>query len=158
MTSAAIPADACPEMVSSPSHGVVVDTSALVALVARENGYGAIADALLTSAVWLPAPVLLEFQLVTAATGKSPNPAAAQALIATLIADGARVCGFDRDCATAAVVANALYGKGNGRGGLLNILDLMVYGTAKALNLPILCTGKDFAATDAILHPASRRE
>lgn len=143
---------------NNAGEGVIVDTTALVALVARERGAGPIADALSESVIWLPAPVLLEFHLVTAATGNSPNPAAAAALMARLIADGARVRVFDADCAAAAAVASALYGKGNGLGGLLNILDLMVYATAKVMRLPILCTGKDFAATDAILHPASRRD
>ena len=143
---------------NNAGEAVIVDTSALVALIARERGAGLIADALAESVIWLPAPVLLEFQLVTAATGNSPNPAAAAALMARLIADGARVRVFDADCAAAAGTASARYGKGNGLGGLLNILDLMVYATAKVMRLPILCTGKDFAATDAILHPASRRD
>ncbi len=143
---------------SEDGNAVVVDTSALVALVARERGSDPIFNALAESAIWLPAPVLLEFHLVTAATGNSPNPAVAAALMARLIADGARVRAFDGDCAAAAATASAFYGKGNGLGGLLNILDLMVYATAKIMGLPILCTGKDFAATDAIIHPASRRD
>jgi ribonuclease VapC len=36
------------------------------------------------------------------------------------------------------------------------MLDLMVYGMAKTMSLPILCTGKDFSVTDAAVHPASR--
>jgi ribonuclease VapC len=143
---------------SEDGNAVVVDTSALVALVARERGADPVFNALAESAIWLPAPVLLEFHLVTAATGNSPNPAVAAALMARLIADGARVRAFDGDCAAAAATASALYGKGNGLGGLLNILDLMVYATAKVMRLPILCTGKDFATTDAMLHPASRRD
>lgn len=100
--------------------------------------------------------MLVEFRLVTASTGSSPNPAAAAALLAKLITDGARIYDFDQASADAASFASAQYGKGNGLGGLLNILDLMVYGVAKASGLPILCTGKDFASTDAMLHPASR--
>jgi len=52
--------------------------------------------------------------------------------------------------------ANPLYGSGNGRGGTLNMLDLMVYGMARRMERPILCTGKDFAATDIAIHRASR--
>ncbi len=36
------------------------------------------------------------------------------------------------------------------------MLDLMVYAIAKTPDLPILCTGTDFSATDARIHPASR--
>lgn len=136
---------------------LIVDTSALVAVVSREKDYGALADALVAGSIWLPAPVLVEFRLVTASTGNSPNPAAAAALLAKLISDGARIRDFDQASADAASFASVRYGKGNGLGGHLNILDLMVYGAAKASGLPILCTGKDFAATDAVLHPASRR-
>lgn len=60
------------------------------------------------------------------------------------------------DVALAAIVGNERYGSGNGSGGLLNLLDLMVYGAAIETGLPILCTGNDFAATDAMIHPASR--
>lgn len=58
--------------------------------------------------------------------------------------------------ALAAVAGNERYGTGNGRGGKLNLLDLMVYGAAIETGLPILCTGKDFASTDALNHHASR--
>ena len=54
------------------------------------------------------------------------------------------------------VEANIRYGSGNGKGGKLNLLDLMVYAAAKALDMPILCTGYDFMSTDAKIHPASR--
>ena len=52
--------------------------------------------------------------------------------------------------------SHARYGKGNGRGGLLNILDLMVYATAKDRGLSLLFTGRDFISTDVAVHPASR--
>ena len=46
---------------------------------------------------------------------------------------------------------------GNSKGGKLNLLDLMVYAVAKRTGRPILCTGRDFASTDADIHPASRQ-
>ena len=52
--------------------------------------------------------------------------------------------------------ANARYGSGNGQGGPLNLLDLMVFAVARERGEPLLCTGKDFAATDLTLHAASR--
>ena len=36
------------------------------------------------------------------------------------------------------------------------MLDLMVYGMAKWMALPILCTGKDYSANDIGIHPVSR--
>ena len=84
-----------------------------------------------------------------------PDPAADR-LIARLIEEGLRIVPFDGAAAEAAIGANPNHGKGNGTGGKLNMLDLMVYGVAKVTGLPILCTGRDFAATDALIHPASR--
>ncbi len=55
-----------------------------------------------------------------------------------------------------AEAANEAHGTGNHRGGTLNLLDLMVYGMAKRTGRPILCTGRDFAATGIAIHPASR--
>ena len=134
---------------------MVVDTSALVAVAKREDCYGTIADALLNYSGILVAPALVEFGLVTSLAGNLPDPAADK-LIARLIEEGLRIVPFDGAAAEAAIRANPNHGKGNGTGGKLNMLDLMVYGVAKVTGLPILCTGKDFAATDALIHPASR--
>jgi ribonuclease VapC len=55
-----------------------------------------------------------------------------------------------------AAEADARNGKDMGEGGKLNLFDLMVYAVAKQRGEPLLCTGKDFAASDALLHPACR--
>ena len=60
------------------------------------------------------------------------------------------------DHAATAATAQIAFGKGNGRGGALNLLDLMVYAVAKDSGMPLLCTGRDFASTDAHIHPSSR--
>ena len=80
------------------------------------------------------------------------------AFLAELEAAGTLVLPFYLKDAEAAVTANAVYGSRGGLGGPLNMLDLMVYGVARARGLPILCTGKDFTKTDALIHPASRRD
>lgn len=112
-------------------------------------------EALLSGHGLIPAPVLVEFRRVTSLEGNRPDPLV-ESLLLDFIKAGVGIIPFDQASAEAAAAANRLYGSGNGRGGPLNILDLMVYGVAKASRLPILCTGKDFAATDAVLHPASR--
>jgi ribonuclease VapC len=60
------------------------------------------------------------------------------------------------ECTPRTAEAHRLHGLGNGRGGRLNMLDAMVYCGAKRLKRLILCTGRDFASTDAAIHPASR--
>ncbi len=77
-------------------------------------------------------------------------------LIEKLVGSGVIFNPFTIDAAQQSVRANPLFGKGNKQGGKLNLLDLMVYGAAKAAGYPILCTGRDFATTDAQIHPASR--
>lgn len=130
----------------------IVDTSALVAIVRGEPGHVELLAALTSALAGLPAPALVEYERVTAGADNLPD-ARAIALIGEI---GIEILPFSPDAARAAALANAIHGTGNGRGGLLNLLDLMVYGAAKATGLPILCTGKDFATTDALLHPASR--
>lgn len=63
---------------------------------------------------------------------------------------------FTPDHADAAALANQVYGIGNVEGGTLNLLNLMIYACARVERRPILCTGRDFAATDAAIHIASR--
>lgn len=134
---------------------MIVDTSALVAVLRREEGYQPILDALVREESLIPAPVLLEFTRVAAGEGNAPNPQA-EALVATLLGARVSVLPFGAEAAHHAAEANAAHGRGNGRGGLLNILDLMVLGCARSEGRPILCTGRDFAASGADLHTASR--
>lgn len=131
---------------------MIVDTSALVAVFRREDGHAPLLDALVREDGLVPAPVLLEFARVAAGEGNAPDPAA-EAFVAALLDARMAVLPFGTEEARLAVAA---HGRGNGRGGLLNILDLMVLGCARAAGRSILCTGRDFAAAGASLHPASR--
>lgn len=134
---------------------MIVDTSALVAIVAGEEGREPLRTALAQEPNVIPAPVLVEFALVTSLEGSEPNPDA-QAFITTLLSACSRIGAFAEEDAQYAAEAHERYGRGNGKGGRLNILDVMVYLLARRLRLPILCTGRDFAATDVPVHSASR--
>jgi ribonuclease VapC len=134
---------------------VIVDTSALVAVLRREAGHAPILDALVREESYIPAPVLLELARVAAGPGNAPDPRGA-ALVAALLDGRAAVLPFGAEAARLASAANPDRGRCNGRGVTLNILDLMVLGCARATQRPILCTGRDFAAAGAALHPASR--
>lgn len=103
----------------------------------------------------MPAPVIVEFWRVALGRGRD-RAANAQPLLDMAFEAGAQIVAFDEALARAAVAANLTYGAGIARGGKLNMLDLMVYGVAKTTGRPILCTGADFASTDAAIHPASR--
>lgn len=134
---------------------MIVDSSALIAVLLGEEGGDRILDALDEEAGFLPAPALAEFWAV--ASGSRVDAAQpARELVDQWRDGGLTVLPFTEDHAQRVLEAIPLYGKGNGRGGLLNLLDLMVYAVAQERGEPLLCTGKDFAATDIELHAASR--
>lgn len=134
---------------------MIVDTSALIAIASEEEGWQALRTALLSEPALIPSPVLVEFNLVTSREGNAPDEAA-QEMLNHLLVTWATTIPFTTEDAALSVEARRLYGRGNGRGGKLNMLDIMVYCMAKRLDRPILCTGRDFAATDARIHPGSR--
>ncbi|HET9640174.1 MAG TPA: type II toxin-antitoxin system VapC family toxin [Allosphingosinicella sp.] len=132
---------------------MIVDTSALVAVAQGEPGSDQLKDAIGGGGL-VPAPAIVEYRRVLTNRGARDAPTS-EAVLAKLLARLA-VEPFTAQDADIAAAANRDFGAGNGRGGRLNLLDLMVYATAKRLRLPILCTGRDFASTDAQIHPASR--
>lgn len=133
---------------------MIVDTSALVAVLRTEVGWEELRAAVVDGGGLIPAPVLVEFARVTALTRNRPHSGAA--LLIEIARSRNSIASFTLEDALEAEAANERYGTGNGRGGTLNLLDLMVYGMAKRTGRQILCTGRDFAATDAAIHPASR--
>lgn len=133
---------------------MIVDTSALVAVAMNEPHADQLSDAMLAGGR-VPAPVVVEYRRVVTERGSRTAPAA-DALLQDLLANELAVEPFTAEDAEIASLANFEHGAGNGRGGRLNLIDLMVYATASRLQLPILCTGTDFASTDAAIHPASR--
>jgi ribonuclease VapC len=134
---------------------VIVDTSALVAILLGEPGADQLRAALHAGAPRIPAPVVVELHKVLP-PHRNPPHRSATAFVDLLVAGGASIAPLSAEAVRLAAAAIPRFGTGNGVGGTLNLTDLMVYGTAMALGLPILCTGRDFAATDARLHPASR--
>ena len=132
---------------------MIVDTSALIAVFRREDGYLPLREGLLQGSAILPAVVIVEFFRVL--MQKRENLAAAQEFFDELML-GAEAIDFTIAHGREAAAANPVHGSGNMKGGKLNLLDLMVYAAAKQRELPILCTGRDFASTGIAIHPASR--
>lgn len=134
---------------------VIVDTSALVAIAHNEPCAQRLHDAIVAQGALVPAPVLVEFARVVTDRGKRHDPGA-NAVLRFLMERALTVEPLTQDDAAIAAVANEDYGLGNGRGGTLNFGDLMVYAVAKRRGMAVLCTGRDFAATDITVHSASR--
>ena len=134
---------------------MIVDTSALAAIAFDEEGAASLLEAMIDEPASLPAPALTEFERVASLRGPGFSAIASE-LIERLIAAGLDIIAYDRGHTQFAAVANTRYGKGNRRGGQLNLFDLMVYAVAKERDEPLLFTGRDFTTTDIAVHPASR--
>jgi ribonuclease VapC len=127
---------------------VIVDTSALVAMLLREEGWEALRSAVADEEVaGIGAPSLLEAALVISGRAGRDRSEDVERFIRDL---GIVVIAFEEDHARAAAEAFARFGKGRHRAAL-NFGDCMSYAVAKLAGQPLLCTGRDFAKTDLML-------
>lgn len=134
---------------------MIVDTSALIAILNQEDGRDTLFEALSSEKAILPAPARLEFSTV-ARNARFKFAEKIEAFLDELTEIGMETLAWDTRHAMIAAEAQHLYGKGNGRGGKLNLLNLMVYAVAKQRDEPLLFTGRDFTTTDVRVHTASR--
>ena len=130
---------------------MIVDSSALVAILLAESGREALVDHLAGAAVvGVSAPTLAETGIVlTARIG-----VAGRSLLARLL-DEADIATIPCTAAhwPVAVDAFARYGKGQ-HPAALNFGDCLTYATCRLAGRPLLCTGEDFPRTDlAVLLP-----
>ncbi|QSB14934.1 type II toxin-antitoxin system VapC family toxin [Natronosporangium hydrolyticum] len=130
---------------------LVVDTSAVVAIIAGEAGADWLSSmlseaerAVIPAGTYLELGMVLEARYSVAATG----------LAARFVRDAEiEIVEVTASVAERALEAWRRYGKGR-RPAKLNFGDCLVYGTAAELQLPILCTGEDFARTEVpVLRP-----
>lgn len=125
---------------------IVVDTSALVAIVFDEPERAAFIDIIQRSdRVLISTPTAVETRLVV--HGRRGQRAV------VLLDDLLRQPPFelvapDAAEALAAYSAFVAFGKGSGHPAALNYGDLFSYALAKVRNLPLLFKGNDFAQTD----------
>lgn len=124
---------------------MILDTSAVIAVVFREKRHKQLEEALADAdSLAISAPTLLETAMV--ATGAFDQRG--QELVIQFLADrGVKVIPFDsRHCRTAAN-AFSRYGKGRHPAGL-NYGDCIAYAAASVAGEPLLFVGNDFARTD----------
>ena len=125
---------------------IVVDTSALFAIVADEAERVAFVEVLDSEKAIISTVTYVESVMVF--TGRSKRLAIAR-VDDLLHASAIEVVAVDRAVAAAAVDAFDRYGKGR-HPARLNLSDCFAYGLAKSRNLPLLFKGNDFAKTDII--------
>jgi ribonuclease VapC len=123
---------------------IVVDASAVVAILQNERGYERIAEKLLASDDRRISPV--SWLEVSMAIGRKFDDPAAIA-DAFLLRSEIEIHAIDAEQAEWARRAHISFGKGR-HPARLNLGDCFSYAAAKALNAPLLYVGDDFAKTD----------
>jgi len=123
---------------------IVVDASAIVAMVKVEPGWDFIRDTLdTTERALIAAPTMVELGLVLG--GMRPDR---EDLARTTVLDAdLEVVPFDQLMAERAITAWHRFGKGR-HPARLNLGDCFTYALAWHTSYPILCVGDDFAQTD----------
>jgi ribonuclease VapC len=125
---------------------IVVDTSAVVAVMFKEPGYERIADLIARSDACIISTVtLVEITMVISRSVQDAKAAVDRYLQDTATS----ACSVDGAHAEWAQHAFLIYGKGR-HPARLNCGDCFSYAAAKALNAPLLYIGDDFGKTDIV--------
>ena len=125
---------------------IVVDTSALFAIAAREFERASFIDILDSEKGIISAVTYVES--VMALTGRSKRLALAR-VDDLMRSSGIEIVPVDQTLAKAAVNAFDRYGKGR-HPARLSLADCFSYGLAKSRDLPLLFKGEDFSQTDVV--------
>jgi ribonuclease VapC len=125
---------------------VIVDSSAIIAILADEPEASAFSNALeAASNIAIAAPTLVELYIVA---DRARDPRARSALDDLLLAVDPEIVAFTVDHATIAREAHRNFGRGSGHAARLNFGDCFAYALAKATGEPLLFKGDDFTHTD----------
>ena len=125
---------------------IVIDSSALIAILRREPEADRFLEAIATADGCLLSSVsLLETSMVL--SGRTGNAASWSDLDALIARASMQVVAQDAGLAEAAREAFVRYGKGR-HPAALNLGDCASYALAKTHSLPLLFKGSDFAKTD----------
>ena len=124
---------------------MVLDTSAIIAILLQEDGYERLLEALDgAGGVFVGAPTLLEAGMVLSShLGQDARPV----LLAFLRRLDAEVIPFGEHHVDAATGAFLRFGRSRHPAGL-NFGDCMSYAVAALAGMPLLFTGADFSQTD----------
>lgn len=125
---------------------MIVDSSAVIAILANEPEAAAFSSALETARrVAMAAPTLVELYVVA---DRARDPRARSALDDLLRTIEPEVEAFTAEHAAIARQAHHNFGRGSGHPARLNLGDCFSYALAKATGEPLLFKGDDFGHTD----------
>ncbi|NMC68504.1 MAG: type II toxin-antitoxin system VapC family toxin [Myxococcales bacterium] len=124
---------------------MILDTSAITAVVFQEPGYESLRDRMSTDeSVGIGSATLVEAGIVLSARLRRD----ARDLLARFLQEAdVRIVPFDEDHWAVAVDAWLRFGKGR-HPARLNFGDCLSYATARLAGEPLLCVGEDFPKTD----------
>ena len=132
---------------------MLLDSSALVALVMAEDSARAVFDVISDAPTRaIGAPSLVETAMVLDGRRAVASSSAMSDLTLVMARFEVAVLPFGPDHWPVAWAAFLRYGKGRHPAGL-NFGDCLTYAVAKLSGLPLLCVGADFAQTDLTLVP-----
>lgn len=130
---------------------MVIDTSALVALLAEEPDSARIAEAIERSELRrVPCVVPLEATMVLSSILDRDPTVVAASIDSALSRAGFTAIALDDEITRLAISAFVRYGKGRGHLARLNIADCIVYAAARSADAPLLFIGDDFMHTDIV--------
>ena len=125
---------------------MVVDTSAILAILKQEPDAPAIAQRLAgRQRILMSAATLMECGTVVVGRYGAAGTAEFTGLLARL---KVTIVALSAEHAQAGIEAYSLYGRGSGHPAKLNMGDCFAYALAKTRNLPLLFKGNDFIHTD----------
>ena len=124
---------------------MILDSSAVVAILLREPGYESLLDTLCeTAEAGIGAPTLVEAGIVLAARTRTDS----RGLLARFLTEASVITIPLSDAHfSTAIDAWLRFGKGR-HPAALNYGDCLAYATARVAGQPLMCTGDDFAQTD----------
>lgn len=127
---------------------MIIDSSAILAVIGRERGYERIVHQLAASpGTRIGAPAQLETGIVLTARF---GPRGKTALARFLQENSVQTVAFDEAHASVALDAYSRFGKGRHPAGL-NFGDCCTYAVTFLAGEPLLCVGDDFGRTDLLL-------
>lgn len=125
---------------------IVVDTSAIIAILFSEPGASALTERLMAPGrALIGAPTLFEVRMVMGGRQQQEGIEDANSLVTRA---GIETAAWTAELADLATEAFMRFGKGQGHPAQLNFGDCMAYAVAKAYDAPLLFVGDDFARTD----------
>ena len=124
---------------------MILDSSAIVAIILKEPGYGSLLETIAAApVVGVGMPTLTETAIVLSARLDTD----ARGLLARFLMEGSiETVPFGEAHFGTAVEAWVAYGRGR-HPAALNFGDCLAFATARVAGQPLLCTGRDFAKTD----------